>query len=373
VEPFALNLSLIIRQTEGVHEQIADLLTQLRRLLDLQLTIEVRFITLSDDFFERIGIDFDFDINDNTDQPFQVFGRPDPGFTPTFSDDGVVVNPGRDLQDRDHHRDDTLVGLSAPGVFSSDLDIPFVQDSFAAATPVFGGFNPAVGASIGFAILSDIEAFLFLNAATADNRTNVMQAPKVTLFNGQFATIFELTTRFFVLGQVPIVGTAAVGFQPIITPFPEGTFLSVNGVISADRRFVRVTVFPFFFQIRGFTTVTQTGGVAGNIGGGVGGGGGGADGIAAPITIQLPEIATTSVQTTVSVPDGGTILLGGIKRLSEDRREAGVPILMKIPYINRLFKNVGIGRSTTSLMLMVTPRIIIQEEEEQLLGLGGTS
>ena len=44
-------------------------------------------------------------------------------------------------------------------------------------------------------------------------------------------------------------------------------------------------------------------------------------------------------------------------------------MMSKLPYINRLFKNVGIGRETQSLMLMVTPRIIIQEEEEQKLGI----
>ena len=86
-------------------------------------------------------------------------------------------------------------------------------------------------------------------------------------------------------------------------------------------------------------------------------------------TIQLPEFIFTTVTTTVSVPDGGTVLLGGIKRLREGRNEFGVPILSKVPYINRLFKNVGIARTTQSLMLMVTPRIIIQEEEESnLLG-----
>ena len=68
--------------------------------------------------------------------------------------------------------------------------------------------------------------------------------------------------------------------------------------------------------------------------------------------------------TTVSVPDGGTVLLGGIKRLSEGRNERGIPMLSKIPYVNRLFRNVGIGRVSQSLMMMVTPRIIIQEEEE---------
>ena len=81
-------------------------------------------------------------------------------------------------------------------------------------------------------------------------------------------------------------------------------------------------------------------------------------------TIQLPTLATTQISTVVSVPDGGTVLLGGIKTLSEGRTERGVPFLSNIPYVNRLFKNVGIGREADNLMLMVTPRIIIQSEEE---------
>ncbi|MFN9853858.1 MAG: hypothetical protein ACK57P_18745, partial [Planctomycetota bacterium] len=76
-----------------------------------------------------------------------------------------------------------------------------------------------------------------------------------------------------------------------------------------------------------------------------------------------------SVSTTVSVPDGGTILMGGIKRLREGRTERGTPILSKIPYINRLFRNTAIGRETSTLMFTVTPRIIIPEEEEEELGI----
>ena len=85
--------------------------------------------------------------------------------------------------------------------------------------------------------------------------------------------------------------------------------------------------------------------------------------------MQQPVIASTNVFTTVAVPDGGTVLLGGVKRLSESRNMAGVPILNKIPYLSRLFKNTGVGRETQSLMLMVTPRIVILEEEESLLGI----
>tara|TARA_R100000789_G_scaffold99417_1_gene105876 strand:+ start:548 stop:835 length:288 start_codon:yes stop_codon:yes gene_type:complete len=91
--------------------------------------------------------------------------------------------------------------------------------------------------------------------------------------------------------------------------------------------------------------------------------------IGGSMTVQQPIQEQVFVSTVVSVPDGGTVLLGGVKRLREGRNMAGVPILNKIPYVSRLFKNSGVGRETESLMLMVTPRIIIQEEEEQLLGI----
>ena len=58
-------------------------------------------------------------------------------------------------------------------------------------------------------------------------------------------------------------------------------------------------------------------------------------------------------------------ILPGHGVASEARSEYGPPVLSKLPYINRLFKNVAYGRETESLLIMVTPRIIIQEEEEE--------
>lgn len=379
IAPFETNLSIVVSQTQDVHEQIVDLLEQLRRMQDLQVTIEVRFITLNDNFFERLGIDFDFDINDNIDRQFQVFGRPDPTTSTTYTTT-LEANggPARDVLDRDHDRSVT-VGLNlnegtTPAVFSADLDIPFRQNSFGLAIPQFGGFDATAGAQLGFAILSDIEAFFFINAAQGDRRSNVLQAPKVTLFNGQNAFVSDTSQSPFVVSVVPVVGDFAAAQQPVIVVLSEGTFMTVQAVVSNDRRFVRLTIVPFFsrigevntFQFTGSeTTTTNTT----------------AEGIQderndhsrnsdsstvtrSGTTVQLPTFSFVQVTTTVSVPDGGTVLLGGIKRLSEGRNEFGVPVLAKLPYINRLFKNVGIGRETQSLMMMVTPRIIIQEEEE---------
>ena len=58
-----------------------------------------------------------------------------------------------------------------------------------------------------------------------------------------------------------------------------------------------------------------------------------------------------------------------VETLEENCKEFGVPILSKVPMVSRLFRNIGIGRTTDSLMLMVTPRIIILEEEEERLGI----
>jgi general secretion pathway protein D len=379
IAPFETNLSLVISQTQDVHEEVADLLEQLRRLQDLQVTIEVRFITLNDNFFEKIGVDFDFDINDKIDRPYQIFGRPIDG---QYTDTGEIA---RNTSDYDSD-ESVSVGITGPttgfgpALFSADLDIPFRQGSYGLASPQFGGYDPTAGAQLGFAILSDIEAYFFIEAAQGDKRSNVLQAPKVTLFNGQQAFVSDTSQSPFVISVIPVVGDFAAAQQPVIVVLSEGTFLTVQAVVSSDRRFVRLTMIPFFSKITEVNTFTFEGEATTTEESSASGWVNASDSdkrnedsqkktsSRRGTTVQLPTFSFVTVTTTVSVPDGGTVLLGGIKRLSEGRNEFGVPMLNKIPYVNRLFKNVGIGRETQSLMMMVTPRIIIQEEEEMKLG-----
>src|SRR5262249_39429205 len=135
-------------------------------------------------------------------------------------------------------------------------------------------------------------------------------------------------------------------------------------VVSADRRFVRLNLMPTLRNLVSSTTpllpiqVTVPQYFF--------------DNISPPQaqTLQLfvqqpPAASFITLNTTVIVPDGGTVLMGGLKSLVEARNEFGPPVLSKIPYISRLFKNIGYGREAESLMIMVTARIIINEEEEQ--------
>ena len=79
--------------------------------------------------------------------------------------------------------------------------------------------------------------------------------------------------------------------------------------------------------------------------------------------IQQPKFSEQSVKASVCVPDGGTVVLGGMKVVTETRTEFGPPVLSRIPYVNRLFKNVGYGREEQYEVVLLTPRIIITSEE----------
>ncbi|HJN67817.1 MAG TPA: hypothetical protein QF761_16535, partial [Pirellulales bacterium] len=370
ISPFETNLSLVISQTQEVHEKIADLLDQLRRLQDLQVTIEVRFINLNDDFFEQIGVDFDFNIDSNvTDANLP---NNDNGRSTTI---GLGFDNGGLPTDQRAQANNPISNL-----INGENDIQIRQGTFPLVAPrSLTGYNPAAATTLGVAILSDLEAYFFVRAVQGDKRTNILQSPKVTLFNGQAATISDQIQQPFVTSVTPVVGDFAAAQAPVIVVLAEGTTLSVQAVVSPDRRYVRLTLVPFFSEIRDVNEFTFEGSKTSTEdrtdsneetadGGTANSATNNASSFTQGTTIQLPTFAFTTVTTTVSVPDGGTVLLGGVKRLNEQRNEMGTPLLSKIPYISRLFKNVAVGRKSESLMLMVTPRIIIQEEEEELRG-----
>lgn len=346
--------ALVVNQTADVISEVNNLLESLRRLQDLSVSVEVRLISLSEAFFERIGVDFQMNIKTNgKTQGFEPAlttssFRPVP-FLNDISNTGVVTgwNPNQ-------------------GGFTPDLDIPIRPNSYGFSVPPFGNYpgNGNGGLNLGLAFLNDIQVFMFLEAAAGDRRTNIMQAPKITCFNGQTSTVNVGVSQFFVTGlQVFNVGGQFV-YLPTNVPFFLGVNMAVQPVVSSDRRFVRLTINQTFtennpdatvplFPITAFITPVFEGG---------------SQGTPIPFTqfFQQPTTTTITVSTTVVAPDGGTVVLGGLKTMSEGRNEFGPPVLSQVPYLNRLFKNTGVGRDTRHIMMMVTPRIIITTEEEQL-------
>jgi type II secretory pathway component GspD/PulD (secretin) len=83
-----------------------------------------------------------------------------------------------------------------------------------------------------------------------------------------------------------------------------------------------------------------------------------------PFFITLPLLEIATIRTRVNVPDNGTLLIGGQKLAREVDSEAGIPILGKIPILGRIFRNRGQSREQEVLLVLVRPRIMLQEENE---------
>ncbi len=90
------------------------------------------------------------------------------------------------------------------------------------------------------------------------------------------ARLGGLALAWLALGGTPLParGQGAVAFQPTIGTFPDGVFLNVTPVVSADRRYVRLGMAPQFLTLNQMDVFTIPAAVQGGVGNGFGGGGG---------------------------------------------------------------------------------------------------
>lgn len=84
----------------------------------------------------------------------------------------------------------------------------------------------------------------------------------------------------------------------------------------------------------------------------------------------LPTILNRSVETSLTLRDGGSVVLGGLISRSNSDGEQGVPLLGRIPLVGRLFKTQSDTSSTTELMIMVVPYVIRDDAEAQRISNG---
>jgi type IV pilus assembly protein PilQ len=71
-----------------------------------------------------------------------------------------------------------------------------------------------------------------------------------------------------------------------------------------------------------------------------------------------PAINTQSMQTQVTVPDGGTTVVGGVLFDDERNSQDRTPGLGSVPILGNLFKRKGVQRNTNEILFFITPRII---------------
>ena len=208
-----------------------------------------------------------------------------------------------------------------------------------AAMQVFGSF------------LDNIQVDFMLRATQADRRASSMSAPRLVLTNGQWAWIGILREQAYVATVQPVVDETAVAQQPQTNMIYTGTTLLVQATVGPERHYVTMTLIPGVATLDGIQLFPYSGGAAGTAAGGG--------------FIQLPTRHVQQIKTTVTVPDQGTLLIGGMKTTEEVEIEAGVPVLSKIPVLKRLYSNRSLVKDETVLLILVKPTVIISTEAEE--------
>lgn len=84
-------------------------------------------------------------------------------------------------------------------------------------------------------------------------------------------------------------------------------------------------------------------------------------------SINSPTIRTRSIETTLTLRDGGSVLIGGLIRSNDGDGEVGIPVLGKLPGIGRLFRGENMEQTRTELMVMIIPYILNSPEEAESL------
>lgn len=380
-----LNGNLIITNTAKNHRDIQSLLNQLREIRAIQISVEARFLSVTQEFFEQIGFDVDVYFNaqnnqfESAERQLSALGGgtlaneglsllPSEVVNTTFNP-GAPGGPGYFVEDFDEQTNTITYAFFPDGVQfgvaqPSPLSIVPVQSNSAGMAEALTSnpfarevldLNPAL--AIAGTFLDDIQVDFLIEATQADRRNVTLNAPRLTFVNGKAANIFVVQQQAFVSDLTPVVGTGAVAFDPTTSSLQSGFTLAVSGVVSADRRFVTMTIITGISNVIGFETGTVSAVAAGS--------GDNAQSQIATGFFDLPQLAVTQVSTGATIPDKGTLLLGGQRLVTEFEVETGVPVLSKLPIINRFFTNRVETKEESTLLILIKPTILIQNEEQE--------
>ena len=195
---------------------------------------------------------------------------------------------------------------------------------------ITSAFGPAAGFNVYGQISKTVDAYV--NALETTNKFKVLSRPSVFALNNKKATILSGTSIPYPSSTTSALGTSTIAGQTTSTTnyLEVDLKLEVVPLINPNNE-VTLTI----AQINDTVTGTQL--------------------------IQpnyLPVIGRERIVTTVTVPDGRTVVLGGLISESEKKATNGIPVVSRIPVIGNLFKNNNTTTERKELLIFIQPQVI---------------
>ena len=301
---------LFIKQTPANHGHIENILADLRRAAFRQVEIEARFVTVSSQNFKGVGVDF-------------------AGVNAALTESGIVIG---------------TAGLGTPlvpaaGTFNSFLDFPTVT-----------GFGSSpLGQQLSFIAKSQkVDFSSVYDALEHLGEVNALSAPKLTVFNSQRAQIKIETVQNYVskidstlTGRTIGVTVAVVETTVKISQAHSGTILDVtptvnqNGTVTLELQPQNVTA-----DLTGTQSIRNVTGSS-----------------AFDNSVTLPIFKSQEINTTVTIPNGGFAVMGGLITDDDQLNDQRIPYFYKVPLLGSLLSNRQTTRRKSYLLIFVQARV----------------
>lgn len=338
-----LNGQLFVRHTPKVHQEIEEFLEKFRSYTSSMVNIEARFLTITNDYLQEIGIDWRG--NGGTSSALELVNLDDvtSGFDDNASlgldNDGPGLPSGADSNP------------SAGAYFNEFGD----GDVRGRTENILGDYGSRLGTAGGLAMqlsfLDDLQYSLILEAVEKRQNIQELTSTSLSVQNTRRAYATMLNQITYVQDFDVEVALASFIADPVIGVISDGIVLDVRPTIAQSRQYItlelRPTIATIVQPITEFTSSLAA--------------------LTVPITVQLPELQISSANTTVVVPDGGTVVIGGLKKLFNIDQRADIPFLSDIPVLSLLFKKEGEAEENRDIILMIRAEIVDANEMKAAL------
>jgi general secretion pathway protein D len=239
---------------------------------------------------------------------------------------------------------------------TSDLGVNWILDGSNSKAAVGGFIEPIGGASavdlyniskgtstdlskvtgsnfaIGRLQATGVNFGAIIRALQGDSRTNILSKPSITMSDNQESKLEVAQEVPFITGQYTSTAGAGSAFQTVQRQ-QVGTILTVTPQINeGDAVILAVEV--------------ESSSLAGSSAGAV-------------------DLITNkrTIKTNVLIPDGGTLVIGGLMQDKAVNSEQRVPWLGRIPLLGELFRTRDTSKTKTNLMVFLQPHILRDDRQ----------
>ena len=379
---------IIVTHDRRTLDKIERILARLDKDTSKQVEIETKFLEVQEGALDEISFDWQLGWGNPSYQVDPTTGNPvvDSRGNPMFTFDNSVTGNTRTLAQA--HSPST--GQVSQIVISDSLN-PQASFSLPTPAPVLPGFvdigagvSPLIQSSgdnlqfaggAGSMILGGSQAKLLISALKRKQGTDLLSAPRVTVVDGEEATITIAQEFIYPIqyeappapqvnnngggaggggggGGGVTVRSATPEFGDVAPEGKQQGFREVGVILFVRPKVEKYNSINLFLrpEVTEFDGFVEYGGPSAAIND--------TKTIVQPSGNLMPIFSTRKVETTVTIFDGATVVIGGLTREEVKTVNDKIPVLGNIPLLGRLFQSSAESYQKRNLLIFVSANIV---------------